>query len=94
MTILNETIRNFDFETAGPSDLAVLLEQVFNYHDPHSRDGGPIIVASGIIKKYEESVRAKAAPELYARVGKFTKDLRGTLGELDGCLRKLERERT
>lgn len=87
---VNERIQTFDFDNASPHDLAVLLEQVFLYHDTRSRGGGPIIVAQGVIRQYEEAVRRKAAPELHAKTGKHLREMRSTLVQFETTLRGLE----
>ena len=89
---LRDRINDFDFENAEAHDLAVLLEQIFMYHDARSRDGGPIIVAQGVLKQYEESVRRRAAPELHVRVKGRCSELRSTLTQLDTLLRRLEKD--
>jgi hypothetical protein len=92
MTTLQQRIEEFDAEGAGPRDLAVLLEDIFMNTDPRVRGGGPIITAMGVIKRYEEAVRTKAAPELHARAAKHCMELRSTLLELESSLRRLEKD--
>jgi len=89
---LRDRINSFDFERAEPHDLAVLLEQIFMYHDARARDGGPIIVAQGVLKQFEESVRRRAAPELHAQVKGRCVELRSTVTQLDTLLRRLEKD--
>lgn len=89
---LHDRIDATNFDTATPSDLAILLEQVFMHHDDRCRDGGPMIVAQGVIKKFEESVRRRAAPELHAQVRVRCAELRSTLVQLDELLRRLEKD--
>ena len=92
MTNLRDRINEFDFDNAEPHDLAVLLEQVFMYHDARSRDGGPIIVAQGVLQKFEESVRRRAAPDLHRQVTGRCIELRSTLTQFDTLLRSLEKD--
>jgi hypothetical protein len=89
---LRDRINATDFDTATPNDIAILLEQVFLHHDDRCRDGGPMIVAQGVIKQFEESVRRRAAPELHEKVKGRCAELRSTLGQLDDVFRKLERD--
>lgn len=89
---LQQRINEFDFDNASPADLAVLLEQVFMYHDARARDGGPIIVAQGVLRRFEESVRRRAAPELHTQVRGRCIELRSTLGQFDALLRQLEKD--
>lgn len=91
MTI-QQRINDFDFDTAAPHDLAVLLEQIFLYHDDRSRDGGPIIVAMGVISRYEESVRRRAAPELHKKIRARNLELREVLSHLETATRGLEKD--
>jgi hypothetical protein len=92
MSQTRDLINNFDFDTAKPHDLAVLLEQIFMYHDARSRDGGPLITAQGVIQKYEDAVRKKAAPDLYDRVRGRCAELRSTVDQLGTLLSKLEKD--
>lgn len=87
---VRERIESFDFDNSSPHDLAVLLEQVFLYQDNRSRDGGPIIIAQGVIKRFEDSVRKRAAPELHAKTGKHLRDMRSSLVQFETTLRVLE----
>lgn len=89
---LRDRINAFDFDAASPSDIAVLLEQVFTYHNDSSRNGGPIIVAQGVISKYEESVRRRATPELHEKVKGHCAELRSTLSQLNDVFRQLEKD--
>lgn len=89
---LHERIKDFDFENAEPHDLAVLLEQIFMYHDARCRDGGPIIVAQGVIKKFEDAIRRKAAPEIHANTGVQLREMRSALVQFETSLRSLERD--
>lgn len=89
---INSLITQFDYDIANPHDLAVLLEQIFLYHDSRSRDGGPLLVAQGVIKKYEESIRRRAAPELHTRVKGRCVELRSTMDQLGELLRQLEKD--
>jgi hypothetical protein len=88
---LQDRIAAFDFDTAQPHDLAVLLEQVFMYHDARSKDGGPIMVAQGVIGQYEASVRRRAEPELHTRATTSVREMRDALVQFETSLRKLER---
>jgi hypothetical protein len=88
---LNERIQNIDYETVTPADLAVVLEQVFLYYDDRVRGGGPIITAQGILKKYEESVRRRAAPSLHVEVKGRIAEIRSSLEQVDTVLARLEK---
>lgn len=88
---IQQRINDFDYATASTHDLAVLLEQVFMYHDARSRDGGPILVAQGVLKRYEEAVRTKAAPDLHASVNTGLRTLRENLVQFETSLRQMER---
>lgn len=87
-----KTIQEFDYDSANAHDVVVLLEQVFRYHDGLARDGGPYLVAQGVMTKYEEAVRRKAAPDLHMKVKGRCAELRSTLAQFDDSLRKLEKE--
>lgn len=89
---LRERIDNIDYETVTPPELAVVLEQVFLYHDDRVRGGGPIITAQGILSKYEESVRRRAAPELHVKVKGRLSEIRSTLTQVDALLGRLEKD--
>jgi len=89
---IHERISNFDFDNAQPYDLAVLLEQVFLYHNDRSKDGGPIIVAQGILRLYEASVRKRSAPELHSKTISHLRELRSDLGQMEQRLRVFEKD--
>ena len=89
---IRQRINDFDFESAQPHDLAVLFEQIFLHHDSRSRDGGPILVAIGVITRYEESVRQRAAPELHKKVRARHTELREVLVHLETAIRGLEKD--
>lgn len=92
MSTLHSRIKDFDYDTASISELVTLLEQIFTNHDPRVRDGGPFVVAIGVLTKFEESVRRRAAPELHDKVKGRTSELRSTVTQLSDLLRKLERD--
>lgn len=85
-------ITAFDYDSANSHDIVTLLEQVFRYHDGLSRDGGPFIVAQGVLQKYEDAVRKRAAPELHRKVVGHCVELRSTLTQFDTFLRRLEKD--
>ncbi len=89
---IHDRINAINFETATPTDLAILLEQIFNYHDSHSRDGGPILVAQGVISRYEEAVRRRTAPDLHLKTAEHCRELRSTLVQFETSLRSLEKD--
>lgn len=88
---LHERIKNIDYETVTPSELAVVLEQVFLYYDDRVRGGGPIITAQGILEKYEASVRRRAAPSLHTEVRGRLAEVRSHLQQVDTALQRLEK---
>lgn len=87
---LRDRINAFDFDNAGPHDLAVLLEQVFMYQDTRDRSGGPIIIAQGVLEAYESSVRRRALPESRESTEKHLREMRSTLVQFETTLRGLE----
>lgn len=91
-SVVAKTLKEFNYDEAEPHDIAVLLEQVFMHYDGRSRDGGPIIVAQGVLKKYEDAVRKKAAPELHEKISGRCGELRAAVGDLEGLLRKMEKD--
>lgn len=90
MTSVQKIVEEFDFEDAQPYDVAVLLEQIFMRYDSRSKDGGPILVAQSVIKRYEESVRKRAAPELHSKTSEHCRNLRSVLVDFESSLRRLE----
>lgn len=89
---IRQRIEEFDFEAATPYELAVLLEQVYLYSDGRVRDGGPIITATGVLKRYEAAVRLRTAPELHQRMANRCREMRETLMQFDSLLRNLEKD--
>lgn len=89
---IHERIKEFDFDTATYYDLSILVEQIFTHHNPLSRDGGPVMVMESVLRKYDEAIRKRAAPELYAAVRGRSVELRSTMNQFETLLTKLERE--
>jgi hypothetical protein len=92
MSTLNDRINDFDYDTASISDLAVLLEQVYMYADARARNGGPIIVAQGVLTKWGDAIRRRAAPELHDKVKGRCAELRSTVDQLGTLLGRLEKD--
>lgn len=89
---LRDRINEFDYDNAEPHDIAVLLEQIFMYHDTRARNGGPIIVSQGVLKSWEEAIRRRAASELHDKVKGRCAELRSTVDQLGTLLSKLEKD--
>jgi hypothetical protein len=89
---LRDRIQDIDYDTITHTELATLLEQVFLYDDNRVRGGGPIITAQGILQKYEESVRRRAAPELHNKVKGRLSAIRSSLTEVNALLGRLEKD--
>lgn len=92
MSSLNDRINEFDYENATTADLAVLLEQIFMYHDARARNGGPLIVSQGVLERWGESIRRRAAPELHDKVKGRCSELRSTVDQLGTLLKRLEKD--
>ena len=90
MTI-HDRIRDFDFDHAGPHDVAVLLEQVFLYQSG-CRDGSPIITAQNVLEQFEAAIRRRSAPELHAKTHARLRELRTSLVQFETSLSGLERD--
>ena len=89
---IRDRIKHFDFDTADPRDIAVLLEQVFMYHGDIGREGGTIILAEGVLRQFSDSIRRRATPELQVKTSERLRGMRASLAELDASLRGLEKD--
>lgn len=86
-----ERVNNFDFDTSNSHDVAVLLEQVFMYHDGRAH-GGTIALAQTVLNKYEASIRSRTVPELHASTSKQLREMRSSLVQMETALQRLERD--
>lgn len=89
---LRDRIRNFDFDNAGPHDIAVLLEQVFMYHGDAGREGGSLIAAQNVLEQFESAIRRRSAPELHSKTHARLRELRSSLVQFESSLSGLERD--
>jgi hypothetical protein len=89
---IHDRIRDFDFDNAGPHDIAVLMEQVFLYQSSNCRDGGPIITAQNVLEQFEAAIRRRSAPELHAKTHSHLREMRSSLVQFETTLSKLERD--
>lgn len=62
MASSSDRIDEFDFDTATPYDMAVLLESIFNDFDHHGRSGGQLLLAQSVLDRYRASVVKTSHP--------------------------------